>query len=261
MSQQESDLLFVKSYLDGINIVSNNTKGMHCGVLDLELNSIFASEWVATMGVTPEELKKLLLDPKINQYRKKAINEKKIVKILIARSLPLAGTKVAIAAYSPVFNPQTHNLVALHVSVNLLDVFNLSNILKQRVDFFNSIATMKKIEFETYIKDDIFIFCDTKKISKLIDNLLSNAIKYNKIGGTIKVVLTKNSLSIEDTGKGISQENLDNLFDRYTRFDKSVGGFGIGLNIVSLIAKEYDFKIEVSSQIDVGTKVKIRWLE
>lgn len=40
---------------------------------------------------------------------------------------------------------------------------------------------------------------------------------------------------------------------------KSVGGFGIGLNIVSLIAKEYDFKIEVSSQIDVGTKVKIRW--
>lgn len=37
----------------------------------------------------------------------------------------------------------------------------------------------------------IFIFCDTKKISKLIDNLLSNAIKYNKIGGTIKVVLTK----------------------------------------------------------------------
>ncbi|MGD9623723.1 MAG: sensor histidine kinase [Arcobacter sp.] len=136
---------------------------------------------------------------------------------------------------------------------------NLSNILKQRVDFFNSIATMKKIEFETYIKDDIFIFCDTKKISKLIDNLLSNAIKYNKIGGTIKVVLTKNSLSIEDTGKGISQDNLDNLFDRYTRFDKSVGGFGIGLNIVSLIAKEYDFKIEVSSQIDVGTKVKIRW--
>lgn len=129
MSQQESDLLFVKSYLDGINIVSNNTKGMHCGVLDLELNSIFASEWVATMGVTPEELKKLLLDPKINQYRKKAINEEKIVKILIARSLPLAGTKVAIAAYSPVFNPQTHNLVALHVSVNLLDVFNLSNIL------------------------------------------------------------------------------------------------------------------------------------
>ena len=136
---------------------------------------------------------------------------------------------------------------------------NLSNILKQRVDFFKSIADMKKVEFKLYIKDNITIVCDVKKISKLIDNLLSNAIKYNKISGQIKVILTKNSLIIEDTGKGISKENLNRLFDRYSRFDKSVGGFGIGLNIVSLIAKEYNFKIEVESEVDIGTKVKIKW--
>ena len=136
---------------------------------------------------------------------------------------------------------------------------NLSNILRQRVDFFLSIANMKKIRFETNIKDNVFIFCDVKKISKLIDNLLSNAIKYNKNSGFIKVVLAKNSMIIEDSGKGMSSENLENLFDRYQRFDKSVGGFGIGLNIVSLIAKEYDFKIDVTSQLGVGTKVKVRW--
>lgn len=136
---------------------------------------------------------------------------------------------------------------------------NLSNIVKQRVDFFSSIAGMKKIDFQIFVKDDVFIFCDTKKISKLIDNLISNAIKYNKIGGFIKVILSKNSLIIEDSGKGISKENLNKLFERYSRFDKSVGGFGIGLNIVSLIAKEYDLKIEVESTVDVGTKVKIRW--
>ena len=45
----------------------------------------------------------------------------------------------------------------------------------------------------------------------------------------------------------------------FKRFDKSVGGFGIGLNIVSLIAKEYDLKIDVISKIDVGTRIKIRW--
>lgn len=136
---------------------------------------------------------------------------------------------------------------------------NLSNILRQRVDFFLSIANMKKIRFETNIKDNVFIFCDVKKISKLIDNLLSNAIKYNKNSGFIKVILAKNSMIIEDSGKGMSSENLENLFDRYQRFDKSVGGFGIGLNIVSLIAKEYDFKIDVASQLGVGTKVKVRW--
>jgi two-component system OmpR family sensor kinase len=136
---------------------------------------------------------------------------------------------------------------------------NLSKILRQRVDFFKSIATMKKITFKMNIKDNIFILCDVKKISKLIDNLLSNAIKYNKILGSIRVVLTDNSFTIEDTGKGISSENLDNLFERYTRFDKSVGGFGIGLNIVSLIAKEYAFIINVESELELGTKVEIKW--
>ena len=136
---------------------------------------------------------------------------------------------------------------------------NLSNVLKQRVEYFNSIATMKKINFDLDIKDDIFMVCDMKKITKLIDNILSNAIKYNKIAGFIKVNLDDNILSIEDSGKGIEKENLKTLFERYSRFDKSVGGFGIGLNIVSLIAKEYNLKIDIKSQINVGTTVEIRW--
>lgn len=136
---------------------------------------------------------------------------------------------------------------------------NLSNVLKQRIEYFNSIATMKKINFDLNIKDDVFIVCDMKKITKLIDNILSNAIKYNKITGFIKVNLDDNILSIEDSGKGIEKENLKTLFERYSRFDKSVGGFGIGLNIVSLIAKEYNLKIDIKSQIDIGTTVEITW--
>ena len=136
---------------------------------------------------------------------------------------------------------------------------NFSNVLKQRIEFFNSIANMKKINFDLNIKDDVLIVCDMKKITKLIDNILSNAIKYNKIAGFIKINLDDNFLSIEDSGKGIEKENLRTLFERYSRFDKSVGGFGIGLNIVSLIAKEYNLKIDVKSEINIGTTVEIRW--
>ena len=136
---------------------------------------------------------------------------------------------------------------------------NFSQILNQRVDFFKSIANSKQSEFILDIKENVFIVCDIKKLSKLIDNILSNAIKYNKFQGFIKVTLKDKILIIEDSGKGMSKDNLANLFTRYKRFDKSVGGFGIGLNIVSLIAKEYDLKIDVISKIDVGTRIKIRW--
>ena len=136
---------------------------------------------------------------------------------------------------------------------------NFSQILNQRVDFFKSIANSKQIEFILDIKENVFIVCDIKKLSKLIDNILSNAIKYNKFQGFIKVTLKDKILIIEDSGKGMSKDNLADLFTRYKRFDKSIGGFGIGLNIVSLIAKEYDLKIDVISKIDVGTRIKIRW--
>ena len=74
---------------------------------------------------------------------------------------------------------------------------NLSNLLKQRVDYFNSLATIKRVNFHLNIKDDVFIVCDIKKITKLIDNILSNAIKYNKIAGFIKVKLNYNIFSMK----------------------------------------------------------------
>ena len=88
------------------------------------------------------------------------------------------------------------------------------------------------------------IYCSIAKV-----NVICTMLQINNI----------DILSIEDSGKGIEKENLKTLFERYSRFDKSVGGFGIGLNIVSLIAKEYNLKIDIKSQIDIGTTVEITW--
>ena len=136
---------------------------------------------------------------------------------------------------------------------------NLSNVLKLRIEYFQTLANIKKIKFKINIKDEIYLFIDNKKISKLIDNLLSNAIKYNKIDGSIYIELDNNYFFIEDSGKGLSSKQIESLFDRYTRFDKVVGGFGIGLNIVSMIAKEYNLNIEVKSTLKLGTRIAISW--
>ena len=136
---------------------------------------------------------------------------------------------------------------------------NLSDILHQRIDYFTTLADVKKIKFIKDIQNDLYLTMDVKKLSKLIDNLISNAIKYNKINGSIKVSLKPNLIIIEDSGIGIKKEQIALLFDRYSRFDKTVGGFGIGLNIVSMICKEYDLKINIDSQLNIGTKVEIKW--
>ena len=138
-------------------------------------------------------------------------------------------------------------------------VLNISNILYQRIEYFKSLAKIKKIQFEVDIKENISLLCDEKKFSKLVDNLLSNAIKYNRVNGKIFIKLNESSLTIKDTGKGMSQDSLKLLFERYSRFDNTIGGFGIGLNIVWLIAKEYNMKLEVNSLLNKGTTIKVLW--
>ncbi|WP_200763701.1 sensor histidine kinase [Nitrosophilus alvini] len=143
---------------------------------------------------------------------------------------------------------------------SLKEKIDMKSLIKERVNFFKILADSKKIDFELYL-DDSFIFADRKKIARLIDNILSNAIKYNKIGGKIKITLKKGYLCIEDTGIGIEKEKMDKIYDRYIRFDKSEGGFGIGLNIVKMIADEYNIDIKIKSEKDRGTKVILKWQE
>jgi two-component system OmpR family sensor kinase len=136
---------------------------------------------------------------------------------------------------------------------------DLSSIIRKRVDYFRTLADVKKVSFINDIENGVKIFCDEKKISKVVDNLLSNAIKYNKIGGKIEVILKHKKLIIKDTGKGIAKDKIPSMFERYERFDESVGGFGIGLNIVFMIAKEYHITINIESTVGISTKVELTW--
>ncbi len=136
---------------------------------------------------------------------------------------------------------------------------DVSRILKERCDYFQEIAKTKKIKFIQHIEDGIYIYIDKNRLIKLIDNLISNAIKYNKIAGEIKITLKNGYLSIKDSGIGIKNEKLSEIFQRYKRFNSSSGGFGIGLNIVWMIANEYNLKIEVDSKEGEYTEVVLKW--
>lgn len=136
---------------------------------------------------------------------------------------------------------------------------NLSELVHERLEYFRHRIEQKKIDLHTEITPDIIRTFDSTKATRLIDNLLSNAIKYNRIGGKITVILDTKGLCIEDNGIGIPADMVEGVFERYTRADKSVGGFGIGLHIVAMIAKEYNLDISIESEEKVGTKICVGW--
>lgn len=136
---------------------------------------------------------------------------------------------------------------------------DLSHLLQERLEYFRHRIEQKKITLNLTVDSDVMITIDHTKATRVIDNLLSNAIKYNHMEGIISIILAQGILCIEDNGIGIPSEMIERVFERYTRADKSVGGFGIGLNIVAMIAKEYDLNITIESEERVGTKICVTW--
>jgi two-component system OmpR family sensor kinase len=103
------------------------------------------------------------------------------------------------------------------------------------------------------------IAMDKRKLILLIDNLLSNAIKFSKKSGRIEINLTEAYLSVKDNGLGISKEDQKSIFERFKSTNSLHGGFGVGLDIVSQICKEYHIKILLDSEPSKGSEFKLMW--
>jgi len=165
---------------------------------------------------------------------------------------------IASKTISNLYDDLTYLVLSHHIISHNEEV-DLKSIIEERLEYFALLMESKKITLTSSLEENISLVIDRKKIAKLIDNILSNAIKYNKIGGTIHVLLTPEQIEISDSGRGIETKKINQAFERYVRFDRSVGGFGIGLSIVAAIAKEYALRVSIDSKLGEGTKVRITW--
>ena len=165
---------------------------------------------------------------------------------------------IASKTISNLYDDLTYLVLSHHIISHNEEV-DLKSIIEERLEYFALLMESKKITLTSSLEENISLVIDRKKIAKLIDNILSNAIKYNKIGGTIHVLLTPKQIEISDSGRGIETKKINQAFERYVRFDRSVGGFGIGLSIVAAIAKEYALSVSIDSKLGEGAKVRITW--
>ncbi|MFN8671170.1 MAG: HAMP domain-containing sensor histidine kinase [Candidatus Sericytochromatia bacterium] len=112
-------------------------------------------------------------------------------------------------------------------------------------------------------KDDVFINADKNKIIDIFYLILENAIKYNKLKGEIEIKFYSennyNIICFIDTGIGISEKDLKNIFDRFYRSNEvsNIEGSGLGLSIAKKIVEKYNGKIEVESILDKGSCFKV----
>lgn len=135
---------------------------------------------------------------------------------------------------------------------NITQPLNISKILKDELSYHSQLAQKKNITISSSLEKTIFKI-DKEDFTRVINNLISNAIKYTKRNGNINISLKDSILSIQDNGIGIEKEKLDKIYERYYRATSSVGGFGIGLNIVYSICKNYNINIKVNSVFKKGT--------
>jgi len=133
------------------------------------------------------------------------------------------------------------------------DKIDLSKIIKQEIISFEPMIARKKLKIDLQL-EEFFYEISKDDFIRLFNNLFSNAIKYNKIDGNIDIILKNRELIIKDTGIGVSKDKIKDIFNRYYRGTNQSGGFGLGLNIVNMICKTYNIKIDVESIEDSGTK-------
>lgn len=141
--------------------------------------------------------------------------------------------------------------------------FDIIDLAKETIEFLEIKADKKNINIyfaENYEKP-IYIFADREKISQVLLNLIDNSIKYGNENGKTKISffdMDENVLiEITDNGIGLEKKDIQRVFERFYRVDKSrsreQGGSGLGLSIVKHIIEAHEQSINVRSAIGIGT--------
>lgn len=139
-------------------------------------------------------------------------------------------------------------------NVIIKEDFNLKNLVDEIVK--ESIMIDDKHNIFTKNNEDVIINADKNLIKEAIRVFVDNSIKYTQEDGNIKINSFKSNkkvfISIEDNGIGIPKDDLERIFDRFYRVDKSrnkeINGFGLGLSIAKYIIDTHNGNIKIYSK-------------
>jgi signal transduction histidine kinase len=139
--------------------------------------------------------------------------------------------------------------------------FLLDVSIQKVIETFQPVCEQKEIVLTYEIEPHISLIGDESRITQLIVILLDNAFQYTKSGGNITLMLHRKAkeleLTVQDTGVGISKEDIDKIFDRFYRVantrQQNPDGSGLGLSIAKWIVVQHNGSIHAESTLGRGT--------
>ena len=140
-----------------------------------------------------------------------------------------------------------------------LQQHSLADVVKRAIAEHSFLTNKRQVDFNVENNTNLHAICDPVLVSEIVGNLLSNADKYSPVDKAISVYIYKHQQNvccqIKDQGKGIAQNDLKHIFQRYFRADTvaDVTGTGIGLYVVAELAELQRGKVAVSSDEGNGS--------
>ena len=251
----------------GIYYVGIKENIFHKKMQKLQLNIVLFFLFVYTIiAVIGFYLAKLFLKPikdereKINNFIKDTTHELNtpITAIMMSTenekisAKQLDRIRLSANRISEIYKDLTYIFLQNKEMVSPKESLCLKQLIEEQLLYFEPIIAKKRILIESSL--DAFEYTMNRDdFIRLFNNLISNAIKYNSIGGSVQIRLDKNILQVCDTGMGIDNDKINDIFKRYVRATKEQGGFGIGLSIVKHVCDDYNISIEVKSQSKKGS--------
>ena len=147
-----------------------------------------------------------------------------------------------------------------------LEPVDLAAVIAATLPELESVSRNREITL-TYQGEAAMVSGVPHLLTAIVTNLATNAIKYNRPGGKVDITVANTPegavLTVADTGIGIPQSHRERIFERFYRVDKShskaVGGTGLGLSIVKHAAQIHNAAVELESQENEGTTIRIRF--
>ncbi|MBN2523111.1 MAG: tetratricopeptide repeat protein [Bacteroidales bacterium] len=168
----------------------------------------------------------------------------------------------------------------LHLVNQILDIRKLDNgdavvepvrgdmvkFVSGIVALFEDYARRKHVELKFVSeKNTMILNSDYDKLDKILNNLISNAIKFCGENDRVRVTLYSENhpqpafvIEVEDSGKGISSKQIEHVFQPFYQATDSYGGSGIGLALVKELVALLQGHINIESQLDKGTRVRVK---